>query len=210
MAIVLCVNIFSSCGKKRDPNGMTEKSEEIKKHIAEVKDSTVHVILESADGNSISVRDPKSKQNNVFDVSQALANNEVYGQLKSGDSLNVVVAPGSNVAKSVVSVTNLMGRWIYYRTRQENKGFELRGKESMSSINGGDICYCRWKLVNNTLFFYYVGVEQVARSSYDFQVDTVKIVSLTRQRMELRFRDTTLVCQRDINRPLRWSDLKIK
>lgn len=210
IAFVLCVNVLSSCGNKRDPNGMTEKSEEIKEHIAEVKDSTVHVILESADGNSLAVVDPKSKHNIVFDISQALANKAVYGEMKKGDSLNIVAAPGSNIALSVMNVTNLMGRWHYLQTLKRRKGFELANHEVMSSIGADDICYCNWKLVNNTMFFYYVGIEQVARSSYDFQVDTVTILSLSRQKMQLRFRDTVLVCERDAARPLKWKDLKKK
>lgn len=174
-----------------------------------MKDSTIHVMLESNNGNSISVLDYKSKHNSVFDISQALARKSVYGSLTAGDSLNVVAAPGSNVAKSVVDVTDLMGRWLY-SGNSNRKGFELSRHEVMSSINSGDICYCNWRLVNNTLFFYYVGVQQVAESMGDYQVDTAQIVSLSRQRMTLRFRDTTLVCERDINRPLKWSDLKKK
>lgn len=211
MAFVLCVNLLSSCGNKRNPNGMTERSEEIKEHIAEVKDSTVHVILESADGNSLTVVDSKLKHNTVFDISQALADKAVYGEMQKGDSLNIVAAPGSNVAKSVVNVSNLMGRWHYLQTLRGSKGFELFKREVMSSIGADDICYCNWKLVNNTMFFYYVGIEQVTQSSEDFQVDTVKILSLSRKKMELRFRDTVLVCEREVvDRPLKWSDLKKK
>lgn len=173
-----------------------------------MKDSTIHVMLESNNGSSISVLDYKSKHNSVFDISQALASKSVYGSLTAGDSLNIVAAPGSNIAKSVVDVTDLIGRWLY--SKGVRKGFELSNHEIMSSINSGDICYCSWRLVNNTLFFYYVGVQQVAQSMNDYQVDTARIVSLSRQRMTLRFRDTTLVCERDINRPLTWKDLKKK
>lgn len=203
-ALVAVVLSFASCGDKQKSKGVTPRSQEIKQHIAEVKDSAVLVRLETVGDDSITVVDNHTGNKTTLDYSRALTDKSIKGSLTPKDTLSIVVAEGKRI-KSIVNVSELLGKW-FYDTKQ-HRGFEFKYGGSMSAINNQLVCYTKWKVLNGTLFLYYLGMQQVATSPDDFQVDTAKIVSLSRDKMDIMFRGANLKCKR-MNREIRLSDLR--
>lgn len=195
---------LASCGGKQKPKGATPHSQEIKQHIAEVRDSAVLVRLETVGDDSLTVVDNHTGKNLTLDYSRSLIDKSIKGSLTPKDTLSIVVAEGSQI-RSIVNVSELLGKW-FYDTRQ-HRGFEFRYDGSMSAINNQDVCYTEWKVLNGTLFLYYLGIQQVATSADDYQVDTAQIVSLSRNEMDITFRGADLKCKR-INREIRIGDIR--
>lgn len=204
ITFVAMVLLLASCGGKQKPNGATTHSQEIKQHIAEVKDSAVLVRLEKVGDDSITVVDNHTGNRTTFDYSRALTDKSIKGSLTPKDTLSIVVA-GDKQIKSIVNISELLGKWFY--DVKQHRGFEFKYGGSMSAINNQLVCYTKWKVLNGTLFLYYLGMQQVATSTDDFQVDTAEIVSLSREKMDITFRGANLKCKR-MNREIRLSDLR--
>lgn len=196
--------IVASCGGNQKPKGVTPKSQEIKQRIAEVKDSAVLVRLETVADDSVTVVDNHTGNRTTLDYSRALIDKSIKGSLTPKDTLSIVVAEGRQI-KSIVNISELLGKWFY--DMKQHRGFEFKYGGSMSAINNQLVCYTEWKVLNGTLFLYYLGMQQVATSRDDYQVDTAKIVSLSRDRMDITFRGASLKCKR-MNREIRLSDLR--
>lgn len=198
-------SLLSACSNGSKPNGATRHSEEIKEHIAEVKDSAVMVRLVGVSDDSISVLNNQTGKPQTFDYTRALIDHTVKGSLSKGDTLSVVPIEGGKAVKSVVNISELLGRWFY--DMPQHRGFRFEYGGTMSSFNNQLVSYNSWRVLNGTLFLYYVGMQQAAESEDDYQVDTAQIESLSREYMELTFRGTRLKCQR-LNKVLKLSDVR--
>lgn len=205
IAATIALTVFSACSDKKKNNGATERSLEIKEHIAEVKDSAVMVRLMKVSDDSITVVDNHTGKTHTFDYTRAIIDHAVKGSLSKGDTLSVVPIAGGKAVKSVVNISELLGRWFY--DMAQHRGFRFEYGGTMSSFNNQYLAYNSWRVLNGTLFLYYVGMQQAAQSEDDYQVDTAQIETLSKDHMELTFRGARLKCQR-LKKVLKLSDVR--
>lgn len=189
-AAVLCT-MLCMCGgeKKQTPVTRHRVSEEPAK-----QENPVVVKVESVVEDSITVTYKATGEKKTFCYGRAQMDGNVKGSITKGDYLSVLPEDDTRNIRFAVNISELEGLW-FYDTRQ-HRGFRFGINGGLSSVNMLDVSFRNWFVKDGNLTIYYVDMQQRADSEGEFWVDESEIIHLDRNRLDLRFRDTVLVCRR--------------
>ncbi len=162
--------------------------------LDETPDNALLVRLKSFSADSIVVSllpENKEKKDCMTEAHQA---NMIKGSLTVGDTLSIFPEKRTKNVKICINVSELRGRWFFDMSQHRGMTFSPQGV--MSSINGDDICFREWKLLNGKLYIYYLDMQQVAEIRNQYLVEEADIVSLTKEKLVFNFIGQNYNCQR--------------
>lgn len=167
----------------------------------EVVDSSLTVRIESVGEDSLGVTDLATGKRRSFCYGVAQMEGNVKGSLAVGDTVSVVPDKGSAHIRSLVNLSELMGQWFFDMNQRRGMKFGRNG--ALSSINMENFSFRDWLVQNGHLVIHYVDMQQRADSVKKYWVDHSEIVSLSRDELKLRFRDSLYQCRRQL-KPLKF------
>lgn len=187
MLIAACDNRKKQFANEADINPRVEE-------LDETPDEAKLVRLLEKGSDSITVKDVDSQEELRFSIAEAGMKNKIKGTLHEGDLYSIFPDSNTKRVKIVINVTELLGKWFF--DMQNHRGFTLDQRGGMSSINGEDICFRQWKLLNGEFYLYYLDMEMVAPDRHEFLVEPAEIISLNKDCLQFRFLGKVYDCRR--------------
>lgn len=196
---LLAVAAYFLCSDSKESSGgeVNPKVEE----LDETPDEALTVTLKDFDADSIYVLPKNGHQTVAYAYRDAEGNGQIKGSIQKNTYYSLFP---DNKAKKVVILINIeelcREQWFY--DQQQHRGIEFNGKGGMASINGEDICFREWKLLNGKLYIYYVRMQQHADKRQKYEVEEAEIEQLNRDRLVLKFLGKTYDCRKASDKPL--------
>lgn len=193
VTILSVVLVLCSCGgDKNKPKGSP-----VNKKVAELDNTPNKALLarlENTSSDSIVVTLIPGNAKTSYCTTEARQANMIKGSLAKGDTLSIYPEKKTKNLKICINVSEMRGRWFF--DMSQHRGFVFEPHGAMSSINGDDISFREWRLLNGKLYVYYLDMQQVIEGRSQYLVEEAEIVSLAREKLEFNFLGRNYICQR--------------
>ncbi len=112
-ALIIVAAVGVACGGRHGKKGMSPRGEN--DSVAVSEDSTVYgLACEGCSDSAVWLLPPDASDPIAYDIVDAMRLHKIFGKIKTGDAIAVVVNPAdSTVADMVIDLDQLKGTWCY-------------------------------------------------------------------------------------------------
>lgn len=159
----------------------------------EEPDSTLYTVINECSDSLLQLSCLGDGKNITCDYRQALKAEKLVGTLTIGDTLAVMIEDSTDIVRSAVNISNLVGKWVIDDDPDRN-GLEMTTDNIAVTIGRtADVALKTWKIHNGELIISYVLSDG---SDYDYHADTSSVSLMNKDVCHLSLHGTQLKLSR--------------
>ncbi len=178
---LICIMLtlhLAGCKNDRRPSFQRTAADASRKAKHAPNDSTMFVILDKFDKDSVWTTNRETGRKNAFSIAAVNSSRHAYGSLTRRDTYAVMADIRTKSISRLINITELTGLWMF----DDHSGNGIRIDSTGTASNVGimdDITLRSWHIHNGQLVFSHVKNDG---TDYEETTTTVSIASLTTER----------------------------